>query len=71
MSKIGQMRKAWNYETNVPRCETCTSVRKPIAYLKTNSVSALSPWLCVRGTFEVRPNACCDKWHSKKGEVVA
>lgn len=71
MSKISQIRKAWNYETNVPRCETCTSVQKPRIYLKTDSIPAATPWICRRGSFDVRPNACCDKWHSKKGEVVA
>jgi hypothetical protein len=71
VSKIGQLRSAWHYETNVPRCETCISVRKPYVYLKTDSIPAQSKWHCKAGNFDVRPNACCDKWRNKKGEVVA
>lgn len=70
MSKLGQKRKSWNYETNVPRCETCVNVLRPQVYLTRDSIPVRSHWRCKAGEFTIQPNACCDRWKSKTGEVV-
>jgi hypothetical protein len=70
MTTVDQRRKACNYETNVPRCATCKRVLKPRQYLLANT-PVLGQWHCTLWHFDVRPNACCDKWKNKKGEVVA
>jgi hypothetical protein len=76
MSKLSQLRKKMGYETNVPRCETCASYKKPYIFLSTNSIPKRSPAFCRTADFTVQPNACCDKWVGNDGtelrkEVVA
>lgn len=70
MSKIGQLRKKWNYETNVPRCATCAEFMPARVYLKRDSIPAQAKPLCKAGHFFVAPLACCDNWH-RKDEVLA
>lgn len=70
MSKLSQLRKAWNYETNIPRCATCEEFMPPRVYLKTDSLPVQAKPLCKKGHFHVAPLSICDKWH-RKGEVLA
>ena len=70
MSKLGQLRQRVGYETNVPRCETCTAFKKPYVYLTTNSKTARSKPLCKTHQFIIQPLSCCDKWADKDGSTL-
>ena len=61
MSKLGQLRKLWNYETSAARCLNCAHYRKPGTFLR-NSLPVKSPPICTAGDFLTRPNAVCDKY---------
>lgn len=67
MSKLAKLRKAWNYETNVPRCENCASFQKPYVYVTTDSNTKRSHAVCKLGWFTVQPNAICDRWSGSDG----
>lgn len=69
MSAISRLRKKWNYEGDVPRCEICASYRKPVVFLK-DSMPRKSPAMCKVGAFSVKPNAVCDMWNDKDGTVL-
>lgn len=69
MSKLGQLRKRVNYETDVPRCASCLHYRHSMVYLR-DSLPRVSQILCVLHQFNVRPNAICDKWTGKDGDVL-
>lgn len=71
MSKLGQLRKKVHYETNVPRCETCASFKKPYVYLTTHSITAKSQPLCKLHQFTVRPLSCCDQWAGADGSTLS
>lgn len=71
MSKLGQLRKRINYETNVPRCETCVAFKKPYVYLMTNSLPARSKPLCKAHQFTIQALSCCDKWTGKDGSTLS
>lgn len=66
MSKLARRRKAVNYETNVPRCESCVFMRRNRTVLR-DSLPIRVLHVCQRNEFEVAPNAVCDKWRSKDG----
>lgn len=70
MSALSQLRKKWNYETNVPRCSTCVEFVPARVYLKRDSIPVGAKPLCKKGHFHVAPNSCCDNWHTKK-DVLA
>ena len=69
MSKLGALRKRWNYEENIPRCETCSWCKRGKIYL-INSLPRKAPPLCTKGNFQTKINSVCDNWESKKGEVL-
>lgn len=70
MSKLSSLRKKVHYETNIPRCESCASFKKPYIFLKTNSETGRSKPLCNKHSFTVAPNACCDNWTGNDGSTL-
>jgi hypothetical protein len=71
VSKLSQLRKKWNYETDVPRCCNCVHFKNPVVYVVRDSLPRRSHPLCKAGDFTVRPNAVCDKWTGIDGSTVA
>ena len=69
MSKLGQLRKKWNYDKNAPRCEICVHYKKPGYYLK-NSLPRDVPPACKLGGFQVTPLSLCDKWEDQNGDNI-
>lgn len=69
MSRLSKLRKAVNYDVDVPRCQTCVHFRKPGSFLR-NSLPVKSPALCKQHDFTVQPLSVCDNWTSRKGETL-
>lgn len=69
MSALSRLRKQWNYETNVPRCEVCKNYRRGKTFLR-NSLPVTSQPLCKLGSFTVKPTACCDKFVGLDGTTL-
>lgn len=69
MSLLGNRRKKWGWESDVPRCQTCTHCRPPPSYLMNGTMHTGKP-LCEIGEFFTRQNAVCDRWQGKKGETL-
>ncbi len=69
MSKLGKLRKKVNYETNVPRCQTCVHYRKAPTFLR-NSLPIKGQALCVQYHFTVAPMSVCDSWKSSSGDTL-
>ncbi len=64
-----KVKNSVEYETNVPRCETCKHFRKT----KTILINSLPWWLpvrCVKHSLKVEATAICNTWESKTGEVL-
>lgn len=66
MTYLAKLKRDWNYEGNVPRCDICTHYRPAKLYL-IDSLPRLSDPTCNHGGFACRPNAVCDKWVGKDG----
>ena len=66
---LSRRRRAWNYETNVPRCENCAHYRKPGTFLR-DSLPRTSPPQCKLGEFIVKPTAVCDRWTGADGATL-
>jgi hypothetical protein len=69
MSRLSRLRKAVNYDTDIPRCQTCKHLRKPGSFLK-NSLPVKSPALCKQHDFTVQLLSVCDNWTGRKGETL-
>jgi len=69
MSRLGQLRKKVHYETDIPRCSSCTHYRHSMVYLR-DSLPKVSQCLCAKHQFTVRPNAVCDTWAGKDGSSL-
>lgn len=67
MSKLSQLRRAWAYTSQAPRCINCKDYRKPGAFLR-GSLPVTSPPTCKGGDFIVGPNGICDKHTPSKVE---
>jgi hypothetical protein len=61
MSKLGQLRKKWNYLQSAHRCINCAHYRKANTFLR-NSLPVQTPAMCTSGDFITRPNAVCNMW---------
>lgn len=70
MSKLARLRKKVNYETDIPRCETCTHYRARRIYLY-DSLPRVAQTICAKHSFWVRANAVCDTWAGKDGSALA
>jgi hypothetical protein len=70
MSRLSQLKVSWNYETNVPRCETCQHMQTARIVLTRDSLTKRVNHLCKLGGFTVTRYACCDKWQGKDGSTV-
>lgn len=70
MSKLGQLKKKWEYEPSVPRCGECISFRETFVRLTTNSQTKRINQHCSRGGFTVSRNGICNFWTSKSGEKL-
>ena len=57
------------YETGVPRCENCTHYAKSRTFL-VNSLPRFFPAQCRNFRLLVDPNASCDFWRGKDGELL-
>ena len=71
MNYMSQLKKKLNYETNVPRCETCVSYRRQKYLLTTDSipVKRIVP-ICFKHGFTVAENSVCDSWNDKSGATL-
>ena len=70
MSKVGQLKKQWDYEPNVPRCVDCISVRESYIRLTENSNTKRVNQHCDRGGFTVSRNGVCKYWTDKTGHKL-
>lgn len=69
MSRLGRLRKKVNYETDIPRCQTCVHFRKSRIFLK-NSIPIKSQAMCHKHEFTAAPMAVCDDWKDSKGNTL-
>jgi hypothetical protein len=58
MSKLGQLRKKWNYLQSAHRCINCAHYRKANTFL-CNSLPVQTPTMCASGDF-ITPCEHCD-----------
>lgn len=65
MSHLGQLKKKWDYETNVPRCSTCTHFKQSMIVLTTDSLTKRVNHHCGLGGFTINQNAVCKNWQDK------
>jgi len=70
MSKVGQLRKLWDYEPNVPRCITCISFRETHVRLTEDSQTKRVNRHCAKGGFTVSQNGICKYWADKAGNKL-
>jgi len=70
MSKIGQLRKLWDYEPNVPRCIDCINFRETYFRLTENSQTKRVNRHCAKGGFTVSQNGICKYWADKSGSKL-
>ncbi len=70
MSKLGQLKKQWDYENSVPRCVLCRHYVASFYRMTTNSQAKTYSHHCHLGGFTVNPNGVCDKWQTKDGIIL-
>lgn len=70
MSKLGQLKKAWEYESSVPRCAICTHFRESHIRLTTNSQTVRTNHHCALGGFTVSRNGVCRRWTGTDGSTL-
>jgi hypothetical protein len=70
VNTLKKLRLAVNYEKDVPRCETCSHVKKPYIMLTTDSQTRQTPWWCNQNKFTCAKNSVCDKWLGKDGSTL-
>ena len=69
MSYLSKRRKAWGYESSVPRCSICKNFQKP-RYVLINSLPKWSEPVCRKGEFTVKSHGCCDRWEGLDGSTL-
>jgi hypothetical protein len=62
MSKVGQLKKLWNYKPNVARCIDCTHYRESYVRLTENSQTKRTNRHCAKGGFTISQNGACIHW---------
>lgn len=65
MTHATQVKRAWNYERDVPRCENCANYKRAHMLL-VNSLPRKQQPFCKKGSFNVKPNDCCDRWQDRQ-----
>ncbi len=65
MTHASQVKKDWEWESDVPRCMTCEHFRSSAMFLVNSLPRKVSPF-CKKGSFNTRPNAVCNRWKDKK-----
>lgn len=70
MSKLGILKKSWEYENSVPRCALCRHYVATFYRMTTNSQAKVYNHHCHLGGFTVRPNGICNKWQSSDGTIL-
>lgn len=70
MSKLGALKKAWDYEPSVPRCALCQHYVASFYRMATGSQAKVYNHHCHLGGFTVRPGGVCSKWRTKDGAVL-
>lgn len=69
MSRLSRLRKKVNYDTDVPRCQTCIHFRKSRTFFR-DSLPVKSHPLCHKHDFIVAPMSVCDNWQDRKGSTL-
>ena len=59
-----------NYETDVPRCETCIHWQPARIVMTTNSNTRRANPMCKLHHFTNAANSVCDTWKNTKGETT-
>ncbi len=62
MSKVGQLKKMWEYMPNVARCINCTNYRESWIRLTENSQTKRVNRHCANGDFTISKNGVCIHW---------
>jgi hypothetical protein len=70
MSKLGILKKQWDYEPNVPCCSECVHFRQAFIKLTTNSNTKRINQHCHLGGFTVSRNGVCKNWTGKDGSKL-
>lgn len=70
MSKVGQLKKLWDYESNVARCIDCISYRETYIRLTENSQTKRVNRHCAKGGFTISQNGICKHWTDKAGNSL-
>lgn len=71
MSYMSKLRKKWDYEKDVPRCENCKHFRESYVKLTHDSLTRRVHQHCDLGGFNCSKVGLCMKWESKLGELLA
>jgi len=64
MSYLSRLKKLWDWESDVLRCDNCSYFKRQHTYLK-NSLPMIDRARCLLGGFGTNANAACDKWQEK------
>lgn len=67
MSKLGKLKKKWDYDPSTPRCSECINFRETYIRLTTNSQTKRVNHHCDLGGFTVGRNGLCNNWTSRDG----
>jgi hypothetical protein len=70
MSKLGQLKKKWDYEASVPRCGICVHFKQSHIRLTTNSQTVRTNQHCSLGGFTVTRNGVCKCWTGVDGSKL-
>jgi len=65
VSYMAKLKKKVGYETNVPRCETCSHFKKATVVLTENSNTKRVNHYCANHGFTIAVNSVCDTWGNK------
>lgn len=69
MSRLSKLRKKVNYDTDIPRCQTCIHFRKSQTFFR-ESLPVKSHAMCHKHEFTTAPLAVCDSWTDSKGHTL-
>jgi hypothetical protein len=70
MSAMSKLKKKVGYETNIPRCKTCTNFREAKIVLIKNSKTKRINHCCAKHGFTIAINSVCDTWLTETGESL-
>ncbi len=70
MSAMSQLKKKWEYDRDIPRCENCKEFRETFVKLTTDSITRRVHQHCNAAGFTVRRVAVCKNWVGKEDGAV-